>query len=293
METFNTLEAFRQARTQLTGRVGLVPTMGALHAGHLALVEQARSENDVVVVTIFVNPTQFGPNEDLATYPRDLPRDLALLQAAGVDVVFTPTPDVIYPPGYQTYIEVEQVAQGLEGARRPGHFRGVATVVAKLFNITQPHIAYFGQKDAQQVAVIRRMVHDLNFPLEIAVCPTLREADGLAMSSRNAYLTPEQRQAAPVVYRALQAAADAYEAGMSDPEALRLTMLAMLHLEALATPEYVSAADARTLRELDAPTDVPILLSLAVRVGKTRLIDNLLLPRELNTRAGLGQVLGA
>lgn len=293
METFNTLEAFRQARTQLTGRVGLVPTMGALHAGHLALVEQARSENDVVVVTIFVNPTQFGPNEDLAAYPRDLPRDLALLQAAGVDVVFTPTPDVIYPPGYQTYIEVEQVAQGLEGARRPGHFRGVATVVAKLFNITQPHIAYFGQKDAQQVAVIRRMVHDLNFPLEIAVCPTLREADGLAMSSRNAYLTPEQRQAAPVVYRALQAAADAYEAGMSDPEALRLTMLAMLHLEALATPEYVSAADARTLRELDAATDVPILLSLAVRVGKTRLIDNLLLPRELNTRAGLGQVLGA
>ena len=277
----------------MTGQVGVVPTMGALHAGHLALVAQARAENDAVIVTIFVNPTQFAPNEDLAAYPRDLPRDLALLSEAGVDAVFTPTPDVIYPPGYQTYIEVEGVSQGLEGERRPGHFRGVATVVAKLFNITQPDTAYFGQKDAQQVAVIRRMARDLNFPLHIAVCPTLREADGLAMSSRNAYLTPEQRRAAPVVYRSMQAAADAYDAGTREPDALRQAMLNTLGEEALATPEYVSAADANSLRELDAATDAPILLSLAVRVGKTRLIDNLLLPRDLNTREGLSRVLGA
>lgn len=263
--------------------------MGALHAGHLALVEQARAENDAVIVTIFVNPTQFAPNEDLAAYPRNLPRDLALLQAAGVDVVFTPTPDIIYPPGYQTYIEVEQVSQGLEGARRPGHFRGVATVVSKLFNITQPDTAYFGQKDAQQVAVIRRMVRDLNFPLNIAVCPTVREMDGLAMSSRNAYLSLEQRQAAPVVYRALQAAADA---DTHDPDMLRQIMLDVLDREPLAEPEYVSAASANTLQELYAPTHTPILLSLAVRVGKTRLIDNILLPRELNTREGLSTVLG-
>ncbi len=292
MESFSSVDDFRRFRTSCAGRVGLVPTMGALHAGHLSLVQQARAENDTVITTIFVNPTQFGPNEDFAAYPRDLPRDLALLSDAGVDAVFTPTPEIMYPPGFQTYVEVTEVSQGLEGARRPGHFRGVATVVAKLFIIVQPHSAYFGQKDAQQVAVIRQMVRDLQFPLTLAICPTLREPDGLAMSSRNAYLTPEQRRAAPVVYRSLQAAAQQYADGERESEVLRRTMLDVLQAEPLAVPDYVSAADARTLRELDAPTDAPLLLSLAVRVGRTRLIDNLLLPRELNTRAGLAKFSG-
>lgn len=292
MENFSTVDDFRRARAGLAGRVGLVPTMGALHAGHLSLVEQARAENDSVIATIFINPAQFSPNEDFAAYPRDLPRDLTLLRAAGVDVVFTPTPEIMYPPGYQTYIDVTEVSQGLEGERRPGHFRGVATVVAKLFNITQPHTTYFGQKDAQQVAVIRRMARDLNFPLNIVVCPTVRELDGLAMSSRNVYLSPEQRRAAPVLYRALQAASDVYDSGRRHPDALRRAMLDALRAEPLAEPDYVSAADALTLRELDNATDAPVLLSLAVRFGKTRLIDNLLLPRELNSREGLSRALG-
>jgi pantoate--beta-alanine ligase len=292
VQTTSSIEAFRQGRAALIGRVGLVPTMGALHAGHLALVEQARAENDAVVVTIFVNPTQFGANEDFAAYPRDLPHDLALLREAGVDAVFTPTPDVIYPAGYQTTVDVEQVSQGLEGARRPGHFRGVATVVAKLFNIARPERAYFGQKDAQQVVVIRRMALDLNFPLAVVVCPTVREPDGLALSSRNAYLTPEQRRAAPMVYRALQSAANFYDKGMRDPEGLRAAMRVVLQSEPLMQVDYVSAADAQTLRELDVAVSEPILLSLAVRVGKTRLIDNLLLPPDLNTREGLSWVLG-
>jgi pantoate--beta-alanine ligase len=290
IQIIDSIPALRQAREQIMGRVGVVLTMGALHSGHLSLVSEAHAENDAVLATIFVNPTQFAPNEDLAAYPRDLPGDIALLNDAGTDVVFTPTPEMIYPPGYQTYVEVTEVSQGLEGARRPGHFRGVATVVAKLFNLMQPTIAYFGQKDAQQVAVIRQMVADLNFPLEIAVCPTVREADGLAKSSRNVYLKPEQRRAAPVLYRALQAAGDAYTYGQRDPEALRRTMVAILQTEPLAEPEYVSAADAKTLRELGEPTDAPILLSMAVRIGSTRLIDNCILPLELNTRAGLASL---
>lgn len=292
MQVIDNIPALRQARTQIRGRLGVVPTMGALHAGHLSLVEAARAENDAILATIFVNPTQFAANEDLAAYPRDLPRDLDLLDKAGVDFVFTPTPDLMYPPGYQTYINVEQVSQGLEGARRPGHFRGVATVVAKLFNLTQPTVAYFGQKDAQQVAVIRQMVHDLNFPLEIAVCPTMRELDGLAMSSRNVYLNIEQRQAATVLYRALQSAAAAYAAGERDPEKLRQTMFDILRTEPLAAPDYVSVADVRTLQELSQPIDAPMLASLTVGIGKTHLLDNFILPPELNDRAGLSRVLG-
>jgi pantoate--beta-alanine ligase len=249
--------------------------MGALHAGHLSLVERARCENDSVIVTIFVNPTQFGPGEDLATYPRDLPRDMAMLRDAQVDLIFTPAPELIYPPGFQTFVEVTGVSQGLEGEHRPNHFRGVATVVAKLFNLTQPDRAYFGQKDAQQIAVIRQMARDLNFPLEVVICPTVREPDGLAMSSRNVYLTPEQRRTAPVLYRALTAARDAYTAGERDPERLRQTMLAELHSEPLAAPEYVSVADGESLKELDETITRPALLSMAVRIGKTRLIDNL------------------
>jgi pantoate--beta-alanine ligase len=292
MRVVETIEALRAARSALSGRVGLVPTMGALHAGHLSLVEQARADNDAVLVTIFVNPTQFAANEDLSKYPRDVAHDLDMLQKAGVDLVFTPTPDLMYPPGFQTWLEVTEVAQGLEGGHRPGHFRGVATVVAKLFNLTLPGIAYFGQKDAQQVAVIKRMARDLNFPLEIAVCPTMREADGLAMSSRNVYLSPEQRQAAAVLSRALHKAADAYTKGERQPGTLRRVMLDTLHSESLAQPEYVSAANAGDLRELEAPTDQPILLSMAVKIGTTRLIDNLLLPLALNNRAELSRVLG-
>jgi pantoate--beta-alanine ligase len=252
--------------------------MGALHAGHLSLAERARRENDSVIATIFVNPTQFGPGEDLATYPRDLPRDLAMFKDAQVDLVFTPMREIMYPPGFQTYVEVMDVAQGLEGGYRPGHFRGVATVVAKLFHLTQPHTAYFGQKDAQQVAVIKQMASDLNFLLDIVVCPTVREPDGLALSSRNVYLSPEHRQAAPVLFKALTAAQDVYSAGERDAERLRQIMLHTLRAEPLAEPEYVSVADAATLREFDGTIGQKALISMAVRIGETRLIDNLLLP---------------
>lgn len=274
MRQVHTIPDMHALRRQLAGSVGLVPTMGYLHAGHLALVARARAENDHVIATIFVNPTQFGPNEDFAAYPRDMAGDLAQLAEAGCDVVFTPATDEIYPPGYQTYVTVEAVSQPLEGSHRPGHFRGVATVVAKLFNLTRPTRAYFGQKDAQQVRVIQTMARELNFDLEVVVCPTVREADGLALSSRNSYLTPAQRQAAPVLYRALTAAQAAWQQGERDPHRLRTILSAVLAAEPLAQVEYASAADAITLSELDAPTDGPVLLSLAVRIGRTRLIDN-------------------
>jgi pantoate--beta-alanine ligase len=239
-------------------------------------VQRARAENDHVGVSIFVNPTQFGPSEDLAAYPRDLKRDLELLRAAGADLVWAPPAEEVYPPGFQTYVTVEDVTRFLEGRARPGHFRGVATVVAKLFNVFQPDRAYFGQKDAQQVVVIKRMARDLDFPVEVVVCPTLREPDGLAMSSRNVYLTPEQRAAAPVLYRALSAARVAWDAGARDGEALRAAMQAVLAVEPLALPEYVSAADPETLEELGR-AERGALLSMAVRIGRARLIDNILL----------------
>lgn len=274
MHVVETIEEVRRLRRSLPGSWGLVPTMGYLHAGHLSLVQRARAENDRVAVSIFVNPTQFGPNEDLATYPRDLPRDLELLRAADVDLVWAPSVDEMYPPGFQTYVTVEEVTRVLEGAARPVHFRGVATVVAKLFLVCQPDRAYFGQKDAQQVVVIQQMVRDLGFPVQIVVCPTVREPDGLALSSRNVYLTPEQRQAAPVLYRALRAAQEAWQRGEHDGERLRAIMRAVLSEEPLAQTEYVSAADLCTLQELgDASQGV--LLSLAVRIGRTRLIDNI------------------
>ncbi len=277
MQIVDDIVALRVARAGLTGSVGLVPTMGALHAGHLALVQQAVAENDTVIATIFVNPTQFNNPDDLDVYPRDLQQDVAMLVDAGVDIVFTPTPEIMYPPGFQTYVIVENVTQGLEGAQRPGHFRGVATVVAKLLNLTQPDRAYFGQKDAQQVAVIRQMVVDLNFPLAIVVCPTAREADGLALSSRNRHLSPDQRKAAPVLYRALQATEQAFAAGVYNPNELRGKMQAVLAAEPLAQVDYVSVADAQTLQELSAPIERPALVSLAVTIGHTRLIDNTIL----------------
>ncbi len=276
MQVVETIAEVRRIRREAAGSWGLVPTMGFLHAGHISLVERARRETQHVGVSIFVNPTQFGPTEDLAAYPRNLERDLALLEAAGADLVWAPPSEEVYPAGFQTYVAVEEVTQVLEGAARPTHFRGVATVVAKLFHVFQPDRAYFGQKDAQQAVVIRQMVRDLNFPLEVVVCPIVREPDGLAMSSRNVYLTPEQRAAAPVLSRALRAGAAAWQAGEHDGERLRAAMRQVLDAEPLAHPDYVSAADPMTLRELgDAGRGV--LLSLAVRIGKARLIDNLLL----------------
>ncbi len=276
MKTVTTLSDLRIARAELPEPVGLVPTMGYLHEGHLSLVRRARAECASVVVSIFVNPTQFGPNEDLDKYPRDLPRDLSLLEAEGVDLVWTPTPEVMYPPGFQTWVTVEEITQVLEGARRPGHFRGVTTVVAKLFHGVQPQKAYFGQKDAQQARVIQQMVRDLNFPLEIVVCPIVREADGLAMSSRNVYLNPEERRAATVLYRGLSAAKAAFERGERDADHLRQIVTEIVNAEPLAKLQYVSCADPDTLQELHGPVE-RALLSMAVFVGSTRLIDNMLL----------------
>jgi pantoate--beta-alanine ligase len=251
--------------------------MGYLHEGHLSLVRAARRECASVVVSIFVNPSQFGPQEDLGTYPRDLPRDLDLLAAEGVDLVWTPSADVMYPAGYQTWIAVEEVSQPLEGSMRPGHFRGVATVVAKLFNAVQPDRAYFGQKDAQQAAVIRRMAKDLDFNLEVVICPIRREADGLAMSSRNVYLQPDERQAATVLYRALTAAQDANLGGEQSAENLRQLMAQTIQNEPLARMQYVSCANPDSMQEIQGAIAGPALLSMAVFIGKTRLIDNLVI----------------
>lgn len=264
--------------------IGLVPTMGYLHEGHLELVRQAKAENEIVVVSIFVNPLQFGPKEDLSRYPRDMERDLALLEKEGVTLVFNPTPEEMYPTGFDSAVEVGGVTAGLEGAARPGHFRGVATVVTKLFHVVGPDKAYFGQKDAQQVAVMKKMVRDLNFPLEIMVCPTVREADGLAMSSRNVYLSPEDRQAAPVLYRALQAAQKLWreQPAERNGETLRQAMAEVMADVPQAKPDYLSAADPDTLQEYEGPIPAGkgVLLSMAVRFGTTRLIDNFLLGAE-------------
>ncbi|MFN8462809.1 MAG: pantoate--beta-alanine ligase [Anaerolineales bacterium] len=275
MRTVSTLDELRDSRLSLDGTVGLVPTMGFLHDGHLSLIRRARDECKRVIVSIFVNPTQFGPKEDLAKYPRDLERDFRLIEPF-TDLVWTPTPEIMYPTGYQTWVEVEAMTSPLEGAMRPGHFKGVTTVVAKLFNAVQPHKAYFGQKDAQQVAVIRRMARDLNFPIEIVVCPTQREADGLAMSSRNVYLDAEQRKAATILFRSLSAAKELYETGERDAEKVRGKMKEVLAGEPLAEAQYVSCADYDTLEELEVIRG-KTLLSMAVFIGKTRLIDNFVL----------------
>ena len=275
MQSVISFDELRKSRLPFYGTVGLVPTMGYLHEGHLSLIRQGREECDHVVVSIFVNPTQFGPKEDLSKYPRDIERDLRLIEPF-TDLVWLPSAEIMYPKGYQTWVEVEEMTRPLEGAMRPGHFRGVTTVVAKLFTAVQPHKAYFGQKDAQQLAVIRRMVRDLNLPIEIVACPTMREADGLAMSSRNVYLDPEQRKAATVLYRSLSAAKALYEAGERNAEALRSKMKEVLAVEPLAEPQYVSCADYETLEELDMIKG-KTLLSMAVFIGKTRLIDNFVL----------------
>ena len=263
-------------RSSLPSPVGLVPTMGFLHEGHLSLVDLARDQNSSVITTIFVNPTQFGPQEDLDAYPRDIPRDIKLLEERGVDLVWIPDNEAMYPPGFQTWVTVENVTKPLEGKMRPGHFRGVTTIVAKLFVAVQPDKAYFGQKDAQQVVVLRRLVQDLNFPIDIVVAPIVREPDGLAMSSRNVYLNSSERQAATVLFKALKTAEEAFMDGNHDANQLRGLLSKIIKSEDLADPQYVSCADLETLDELTGEISTG-LLSLAVYFGNTRLIDNILL----------------
>jgi pantoate--beta-alanine ligase len=266
----------RKLRRELSEPVGLVPTMGYLHEGHLSLVRRARAENHSLVVSIFVNPTQFGPQEDFHSYPRDTKRDLALLEREDTDVVFMPSAEEMYTPQFNSWVEVGGVTERLEGASRPGHFRGVTTICAKLFNIVQPSRAYFGQKDAQQTVVIKKMVTDLNLNLEIVILPTVREPDGLAMSSRNSYLSPSERKAALVLYHALTLAQRLWGEGEADAASIRREMRRLIQKEPQATIDYVSIADAETLDELDT-VKPPALLSLAVKIGSTRLIDNILL----------------
>jgi pantoate--beta-alanine ligase len=253
---------------------GLVPTMGALHEGHLSLVRLAKQQNDRVAASIFVNPKQFNNPADLAKYPRNTEADLDMLRAEGDDLVWSPPVEEVYPPGFQTTVTVEETSKPLEGASRPGHFAGVATVVAKLFNVFQPTRAYFGQKDAQQVAVVKQMVRDLAFNLNIVVGPTVREPDGLALSSRNVRLDPPSRAAASVLYKALYSAREAWQQGEHDPDYLRSLMAQIVNAEPLAVIDYISAADPVTLDELHAPAD-RALLSMAVFFSDVRLIDNM------------------
>ncbi len=275
MRVIETVAEMRRARAAMVGGVGLVPTMGGLHEGHLSLVRRARSADDHVVVSVFVNPSQFGPQEDLDTYPRDLERDLRLLEAEGVDVVFAPSVEEMYPPGFDEWVEVRgPLAERLEGASRPQFFRGVTTVVARLFRIVLPHRAYFGEKDAQQLLVVRRMAEEQRLPVEIVAGPTLREADGLAMSSRNAYLTSEERRAALVVPRALELGRTMVECeGVREVARLKEALADCIRREPLARIDYVAVTDYETLAELTV-IDRPALLLLAVRIGSTRLIDN-------------------
>ncbi len=276
MKVVKTIAGMKEARRGLRGSVGFVPTMGYLHEGHLELVRHSRDENRYTVVSIFVNPAQFGPKEDFAKYPRDTERDLNMLKKERVNIVFMPSAEEMYPPRYGTWVDVENVTKRLEGAVRPGHFRGVATVVTKLFNIVQPTRTYFGQKDAQQLVVIKKMVTDLNMNLEVVAVPTVREPDGLAMSSRNIYLNPREREAGLILYKSLSLARRLWEKGERDADVIRREMISLVKTEPLGTIDYVSVADAETLEELDR-IDRPALVSLAVRIGKTRLIDNILL----------------
>jgi pantoate--beta-alanine ligase len=276
MQVVKTVANFRKLRASLPTPLGLVPTMGYLHEGHLSLVRKAIADNASVAVSIFVNPIQFAPGEDFGTYPRDLERDLSLLENEDVSAVFAPSADEMYPDGFSSRVEVERLTRLLEGACRPGHFAGVTTVVAKLFNIVQPARAYFGQKDAQQAMVIKKMVADLDMNLKVVVLPTVRESDGLAVSSRNSYLSDEERQAAPVLYRALMLAQGLCYYGEKDAEKLRSCMAALIGQEPLASIDYISIADNATLKELDEVA-TPALVSLAVHIGSTRLIDNVVL----------------
>jgi len=267
----------RKIRRDQDRTVGLVPTMGALHNGHLSLVREARRMCDVVVVSIFVNPAQFGPAEDFASYPRDLTNDTALLTDYNVDYIYAPPPEEIYPKGFSTFVTVEGLSDQLEGASRPGHFRGVATVVTILLNTVRPDFAFFGQKDAQQVLVVKRLVRDLSFPTEVVVLPIVREESGLAMSSRNAYLNQEEHKAAQCLYEALSRAKEAYAAGERNASRLAETVRTTIEREPLARVDYINISDADTLEKLDKLDDRAVLIAVAAKIGKTRLIDNVML----------------
>ncbi|MBS1811327.1 MAG: pantoate--beta-alanine ligase [Acidobacteria bacterium] len=272
---------FQALTTQLNQEkniIGFVPTMGALHEGHLSLVRAARAQTDVVIASVFVNPTQFGPNEDLNRYPRNLERDAELLAATGVDYLFAPRADEIYPAGFATYVSIEELSEVLEGASRPGHFRGVATVLTILFHLVNPHKVFMGQKDAQQTVVVKKLVQDLRFACEIIVVSTMREADGLAMSSRNQYLNPSERQAATVLFRALSRARELYSAGERNAENLRQAMIEIIAAEPEARLDYVAITDNQNLTTLSDLVGKTVLISMAVKIGKTRLIDNIILP---------------
>ncbi|PKB70657.1 MAG: pantoate--beta-alanine ligase [SAR202 cluster bacterium Io17-Chloro-G6] len=277
MRVISTNEEMSQACREAVKPIGLVPTMGALHAGHLSLVDRARADNLTVAVSIFVNPAQFGDKADLEKYPRDLEGDLELLRSHGVDLVYSPTVAEVYPEGFDTWINVGPLADKLEGAHRPGHFRGVATVVAKLFNVTSPNRAYFGQKDGQQTVVIQKLVKDLDMDVEVVVMPTIRESDGLAMSSRNIQLSPEQRQAATVVYQALCRAHRLWMDGERNGDALRAAAQVILKTESQVDEiDYVSVADMATLGELNQ-VEGRAMISAALHMGAVRLIDNIVL----------------
>jgi pantoate--beta-alanine ligase len=273
LQIVDTLASLREARARLEGPVGVVPTMGYLHAGHASLMERARAECRSVVVTLFVNPTQFGPNEDFQRYPRNFEADRALCERTGVDLLYAPTVDQVYPDGFDTSVDVGAIARRWEGEHRPGHFRGVATVVTKLFTSTQPDRAYFGQKDYQQLQVVKRLVRDLDLPVEVVGCPTIRESDGLALSSRNAYLTGDTRPQADAIHRGLTAAATAARAGERDVARLR-GLVETEVLQADMRPDYVAIVDPVTLEPLEQ-LDRPARALVAARLGPVRLIDNL------------------
>ena len=276
MQVIETVADFRAAQRSCPRPLGLVPTMGYLHEGHLSLVRRARADNATAAASIFVNPTQFGENEDLSTYPRDMDGDLEKLRREGVDLVFAPPASEVYPPGFDTTIDVGDIARRLEGEHRPGHFAGVATVVCKLLTIVRPDNVYFGQKDAQQCLVIQRLNADLNLGANVIVMPTVRDPDGLALSSRNAYLTPEDRQSALSLSRALRLAETLHSEGVRDAATIRAQMQLVLNTQPTASIDYISIADAHTLHELTT-IDRPALVSLAVHIGKVRLIDNVVL----------------
>jgi pantoate--beta-alanine ligase len=280
----------RKIRREQDRTIGLVPTMGALHDGHLSLVREARRMCDVVVVSVFVNPTQFGPGEDYEKYPRDLTKDTALLTDYNVDYIFAPTVDEIYPKGFSTYVNVEGLSEQLEGSARPGHFRGVATVVTVLLNTIRPDFAFFGQKDAQQAIVIRRLVKDLAFDTEIVILPTVREDSGLAISSRNLYLTPEEQTAATVIHRALVQAKTAYKEGERSAGRLVDLVRSTIEGEPRARLDYVSVTDAETLEKLEKLDERPILIAVAAYIGKTRLIDNTILNKAKKKEAAAVKV---
>jgi pantoate--beta-alanine ligase len=275
MRVIETISGFREAYASAVKPLGLVPTMGFLHEGHISLVKRARDENATVTVSIFVNPTQFAADEDFSTYPRNMDADLDMLRSAGVDLVFAPNPSEIYPPGFETQVDVGDIGSKLEGEHRPGHFIGVATVVCKLLTIVRPDKVYFGQKDAQQCLVIQRLNADLNLGAEVVVCPTVREPDGLAMSSRNVNLSPEEREAASVLYRALCKAKSLRDEGVTYGEEIRQEMRQIIYEAPSASIDYVSLADSNSLEELQEVTE-PALASLAMQIGNTRIIDNMM-----------------